>query len=435
MDTISKRWIPCLSLLLFVAMDAEAQGEPPFGTGNRGESVQISEVFLAIRDTTPSGCCTLEMLSDDELRVVQIQDEGEADAASLLVAPEHVFAVGPGGGGGSGLPAGDSTGEFWVVGGGTYYKDGSYVGRNDAGTGVFPEFVKTDSASSFDMPAGTMDVSAEVVTSDYGLRYETENGFWYHTLRSVGNARLRDWVFVSGPGPTAIVSVTATIDASVDVPVSLPLSNADFWTTQPYGDLRELSDPFEPSGSDPYLRFPSVDQETRFDAWIEIKRWTFEEFCEDTDEDGIDDSCYEEWVDEVEASASGVESHETVLEYEYPPFETPIPHLIPYDTDTLGETLTAQATVPTGIWLEVDARVAAEVQCDGVLQCDLDARSGDPVTLSITSPDGTLVAWRGIAGLTRVPEPVGAAAMSAAIAALGALARRGSRTTNEEVRR
>lgn len=429
MDAISKRWTRYLSLLLFVATDAGAQGEPPFGTGNRGESAQISEVFLAIRDTTPSGCCTLELFSDDDLRVVQIQDEGEADSASLLVAPEHVFLVGPDGGGGSGLPAGDSTGEFWVIGGGTYYKDGSYTGRNDAGTGVFPEYVETESESGFDTPAGTMDVSAEVVTADYGIRYETESGFWYHTLRSVADSRLRDWVFVSGAGPTATVNVTATIDAFLDTPTSLPPvgGDAEFWTTQPYGDLREFSDPFEPSGVDPYLRFPSVHQKTRFDAQIEIKRWTFEEFCEDTDEDGIDDFCFEEWVDEVEASASGVESHETILEYEYPPFETPIPHLVPYDTDTLGETLSAQAVVPTGIWIEIDTIVTAEAQCDGVLQCNLDARSDDPVTLSITSPDGTLVAWRGIAGLTRVPEPGAGASALAGIVAVFALASRGGR--------
>jgi len=48
--------------------------------------------------------------------------------------------------------------------------------------------------------------------------------------------------------------------------------------------------------------------------------------------------------------------------------------------------------------------------------CDLDVYANEPVQLEITSPDGTLVAWHGIAGLTRVPE-----AQYGGIAALAAL--------------
>lgn len=425
MKPITKRAFSRTLPLLLLATTAAAQGEPPFGTGNRGESAQVAELFLAIDDTTDSGCCTLEIRSDDELRVVKIQDEGEAGSGSLLVAPEDAILVGPDFGVQLGVPPGNGTGNFWVIGGGTYYRDGSCTTNSDLSTYALIEYSGTDAASSFDTPAGTIDVYAEVRTSDYGVRYETPSSFWYHSLRSVAGGTLRDWVYVSGAGPTATLNVTAAIDALVDVPVSVPQSNADdFWTTQPYGDLRELANPEEPSGSDPYLRGPGVFQQTRFDVALAIKRWSLEPECVDTDEDGIDDYCEDVWLDEDEASASGTRQRSVVLEYEYPPFETPIPRLVPYATDTLGETLGAEAVVPTGIWLEVRADVTAESQCAGVLHCDLDARSGDPVALSITSPDGALVAWRGIAGLTRVPEPGAALSIATAFAALARLGAR-----------
>jgi hypothetical protein len=71
-------------------------------------------------------------------------------------------------------------------------------------------------------------------------------------------------------------------------------------------------------------------------------------------------------------------------------------------TGSLASSLTLQVDVPTNQWTRVSASASAEASCIGPFSCNLHATM--PAQISITSPNGTLVAWHGIAGLTRVPE-------------------------------
>ena len=74
----------------------------------------------------------------------------------------------------------------------------------------------------------------------------------------------------------------------------------------------------------------------------------------------------------------------------------------------------------------VSASASAAAFCYGPFYCDLDASV--PATIAITSPNGSLVAWQGIAGLTPVPEPAGGLVAGIGALAGGALARRGRST-------
>jgi hypothetical protein len=49
--------------------------------------------------------------------------------------------------------------------------------------------------------------------------------------------------------------------------------------------------------------------------------------------------------------------------------------------------------------------VQVEASCDTPLLCDLIQSTLGPTQLAISSPNGTRVAWNGMAGLQRVPEP------------------------------
>jgi hypothetical protein len=81
----------------------------------------------------------------------------------------------------------------------------------------------------------------------------------------------------------------------------------------------------------------------------------------------------------------------------------------------LAPSLTVQLDVPTNQWSRVSASTSVRATCLGPFACDLDVSA--PAQISATSPNGTLVAWHGIAGLTRVPE-----SEQGFVSALGAVA-------------
>jgi hypothetical protein len=281
--------------------------------------------------------------------------------------------------------------------------------------------LESKATSGFDVPGGTLDVSASVESPDYGVNLDLGSaGTYYHGIEARGSAFLNDWVYVSGPASMATVVVTASIAAEDDPPEWIVgESTEERWLTQGYGDLR-LVGAFNPGTGD--LLPSTVYQNTslRVDLWLE--QWTFEQVCEPLDDEG-NEFCYDDWVGEIVAEEVALREREILLDYELVGFDT-IATYLNSDTGPLPPTLTAQATVPTGGWIEVSASVAAEADCEGAQNCNLDVYTNDPVQLEITSPDGSLVAWRGIAGLTRVPEPAGGGSIAVAIAALFVLARR-----------
>lgn len=410
-----------LSILVWAALlaasTARAQGPPPFELVDPpGEASQIIEMFLAVHDVRePSGHVT-SIAGDAELRIVVDRNDGDADAGSLLVCPTGScaplpFDVYP-------ILPGDTTGSYWVIGDGAPYTTGLYYASNDGAANPL-EFVKGEAESSYDLVAGTMDARAEVNTPDYG---EYRESVGEHGVEAEANVLIHDWVYVDGPGPTATVHVSATIAPHVDSPVQG--TSEEFWTTQAYGDVRSV-DPDDPNGLDPDLLEPTLTQRARLEVRLDIDQWSFEEICEG---EGEDIFCFEEWVQQSAATASALRENYLSLDWVYPPApDPPFPDLVPADTDTLTGTLATQATINTGEWVEVSAQVIASVDCEGAFACDLDSATGNPVQLSITSPDGTLVAWHGIAGLTRVPEPSDTSLGFVAAVALGLLARR--RTT------
>lgn len=413
--------ILCISLL---AASARAQGPPPFEFEEPGEASQIVEMFLAIHDVHEPYDGVTSVASDDELRLVVNRNDGDADQGSLLICPTGSCTPLPFGG--TTVYPGETTGSYWVIGDGAPYTTGLYY-ANNSGAATPLTYVKGEADSSYDLSAGTMDVDVEVITPDYG---EYRESVGEHGIDAEGNVLIHDWVYVDGAGPTATVHVSATIDPFVDSPVQG--TSDEFWTTEAYGDVRTV-DPDSPSGLDPDLLEPTLTQSARLEVRLDIDEWFFEEFCEGEGEDVF---CFEEWVSQSAASASALRENYLYLDWVYPPSpDPPFPDLVPDDTDTLAGTLATQATIETGQWVEVSAQVIATVDCEGAFACDLDASTGDPVQISITSPDGTLVAWHGIAGLTRVPEPDAAGSIATAIAVIGALARRSPRRGTKEERR
>jgi hypothetical protein len=89
---------------------------------------------------------------------------------------------------------------------------------------------------------------------------------------------------------------------------------------------------------------------------------------------------------------------------------------------SLSGSASVQVDVATNQWVQVRTSLHVASSCDTPLLCDLSNSTGGPTQLSITSPNGTLVAWHGIAGLTRVPEPE--YGVFAALATLGWMLRR-----------
>jgi hypothetical protein len=89
---------------------------------------------------------------------------------------------------------------------------------------------------------------------------------------------------------------------------------------------------------------------------------------------------------------------------------------------SLSGSASVQVDVATNQWIRVQTNLHVESLCETPLLCDLVNSTGSPTQLSISSPNGTLVAWHGIAGLTRVPEPE--YGVFAALATLGWMLRR-----------
>jgi len=264
--------------------------------------------------------------------------------------------------------------------------------------------IESRAESSYDHADGTLEVDASVETPDYGVTDDTED--LYHALRSTASARVGDWIHATGAGETATVTVAATLPLDLDEPDGdaddqIGLSH---WETQGSGDLRELGcfDPIE----------PTVIQYTRFRFDIELVRWRFEQLCEFDEELG-EEVCTEEWVDEplgVHTVMREREMHTVACESAL--------ELVSSDTGALPGSTQLQVEIPTGEWVELSVTTSTDANCEGAMACDLDAQTSAPIEVTVDSPNATVAAWRGIAGLTRVPEP---GALAGSIAALAVM--------------
>jgi hypothetical protein len=260
--------------------------------------------------------------------------------------------------------------------------------------------IQSRAESSFNHAAGTLELDASVVTPDYGVEDDVED--IYHRLSSTAFARLGDWIYVSGAGPTATVRVAATLPVALDQPDD-DTSGPTGWLTQGSGDLRALGcfGPVE----------PNVSQRTTFRFDIELTRWNFEEVCEEGEGEWF---CEDEWVDE------SLGTHTVSRGFDM--FNSGCGATLALDlsdTGALPGSTQLEVQLPTNQWVQLYVSASTDAGCGGAMDCDLDARTSAPISVTIDSPNGELVAWRGIAGVTHVPE-----AEHGAIVALAILWRR-----------
>lgn len=400
---------------------AAAQGPPPFELeSDASRSTQVVRMQLGLRDLEGFGENETEFEAQSPFQATLNRTQESAVAATgrlvmfpvgtsaplLPVAGGTVVPVQPSGSGSSSflvLESPSVTGGFWAP----YVQVGTYDYDITCSSVVCSQWLEAPIASvaesSFDHAAGTLEVDASVVTPDYGVTDDTQDV--YHALRSTAFARLGDWIRATGAGETATVTVSATLPVALDEPDddADDTNGPSSWITQGSGDLRELAcnDPIE----------PTVIQYTSFRFDIELTRWSFEEVCED-DGEGGEPVCNDEWVDTPLATQTVSRNREmhTVL------CESALA-LVSSDTGALPGSTQLQVEVPTNQWVQLYVTTSTDADCEGAMACDLDARTSDPIEVSITSPNGELVAWQGIAGLTSVPEPE-----HGVVAALGAIA-------------
>lgn len=407
---------------MVAATTALAQGSPPFELdAEASRSVQVVRMQLGLNDPDETVASDPEMAADSLFQVTQNRTtlgNGVRGTGLLRMFPlgtlfaflpnpiGSVLNVQPQDSGSRSILVYESpsvTPGLYAP----YVTVGSYFYDITCSSAVCNQWleapIESVAESSYDHAAGTLAVDASVETPDYGVTDDTED--LYHVLRSTASARLGDWIFVSGAGETATVTVAATLPVVLDEPDA----NADdegisSWITQGSGDLRELGcfGPIE----------PNVNQFTRFRFDIELTRWSFDEICEFDEEIG-EEVCIEEWV----ATPVGTQTVSRTREMHTVGCESALA-LVPSDTGALPASTQLQVEIPTNEWVQLYVTTSTDADCEGAMACDLDAQTSGPIAVSVTSPSGELVAWQGIAGVTRVPEPGSVPSIAVALAAI-----------------
>jgi hypothetical protein len=286
--------------------------------------------------------------------------------------------------------------------------------------------IESQSEARFDVVAGTLDGAAHVSTPNYGQDFFYEGGvfadkYYSHVIVATSSVDLKDWVYVTGPGATATVTMTASFDVSLDTPSAASNLRPSTWITQAYGDVLAFNacDAYA-AGSGQLL--PTASQRTKLTFGMGIRDFERKEVCRYVGPVGEEEEvCTIEWV---AGTAGGSQSVAREARSDVDWSDGPSAELcnddVPSEThDIVGSippTVSLPVEIPTNRWIEVQAGIDLLASCSGAFACNLYAFTGNPVTLSITSPNGTLVAWNGIAGLP-VPEPE-----HGFVAALGAIA-------------
>ncbi len=413
---------------LLVSTTALAQGPPPFELpDDASRSVQVVRMQLGLSDPEEASPNFDEMRADSQFQMTLNRTtlgNGVSGTGRLLMFPLGIATVLLPTTGGPLLsvqPQDSGTRSILVLESPSvtpglyapYVPVGTY-GYDITCSGVvcsqwLESPIESRAESSYDHVGGTLEVDASVITPDYGVTDDTEG--LYHALRSTASARLGDWIFATGTGETAMVVVAATLPVAIDAPDDDPDDvTPSEWITQGSGDLREVfcNDPIE----------PNVIQYTRFRFDIDLTRWSFQEVCED-DGEGGEPVCNDEWVDVP------LGTHTVSREREMHTFgcEGGL-DLVSSDTGTLPGSTQLELEIPTNEWVQLYVTTSTDSDCEGAMACNLDARTSAPISVTLDSPNGELVAWQGIAGVTPVPEPGGATSLAAAIGAIASLVRR-----------
>lgn len=269
-------------------------------------------------------------------------------------------------------------------------------------------------ASSHDLVGGTIDVRGRAATQAYGYQSVDAGPFgstgYGHFAQAQASAALSDWVYVTGPNPTATVTVTASFDANFD-PVPMPANDSDWFSEAFDADIR-LLDPcggYERPDFSGDAQRPEGTERSELALGVTLRDgYASEVVCYEPPEG--EPVCTTEWT--FTHHGESVFRSDAVI-YEWIDGEAPddadcsddVLDAYREEEGTLGGSASVQVEVATNQWIRVGTSLQVESLCETPLLCDLGNGTGGPTHLSITSPNGTLVSWHGIAGLTRVPEP------------------------------
>ncbi len=413
----------------FVATPAAAQGPPPFELDGPGSASQLVDIQPSAEQDDGTHDIEIWPMLPNGGKQTRAQSGVGSEHGRLWTVPGSTsYAILPNGGGGvssAPLPEGYGSRSFLVFEDpittpgplAPFLLAGEHWYDAQCSTftcGFLEGGLQSEAESSFNVPAGAIEAHADADTPAYGRRqYEAAPGggpIYNHLVEAVAGAEIEDWIYVTGAGATATLVVQATLSGALDVP-PVPVSEED-WTTPVYGDVRSANPCSDQVLTSDELLRPEGGQSDRVGVALGIgsgyqqagENW-FPTLYESNSLEAERRSDLA-WVEEEGFPGCGGETLEVHDE----------------STGSLASSLTLQVDVPTNQWSRVSASATAEARCIGPFSCALHASM--PAQLSITSPNGTLVAWHGIAGLVRVPEPDGAVAALVAAGALGRLARR-----------
>lgn len=429
--------IPLRLLLLSLSLGAgaaQAQGTPPFPLSSPGSSSQVVHMELSAR--SDDGTHDVEVYplpgGGQQSRAQSGSAAGHGHLSMIPGSVDYVFLPSSGSAVSSApLPNDSGVRSFLLfedpVTVPNVFSPFSFAGQHvfDAQCGTatcgFLDGslgrdgpIESDGESSFDLVAGQIAAQVSAATPDYGRRfYDAAPGggpIYNHLVEATAAAQIQDWVYVTGGGATATLVVSATIAASIDVPF-VPFTAAD-WTTPIYGDIRTFNPCADVVLTGDELLDPNGLQIDELDVSLGIF------------------SGYQQvgpsWVPSVQGGQSLHVERSADLHWAdeegLPDCSDDFAEVTAGAVGTLAPTLTLQVVVPTNQWARVSASTNAAASCLGPFSCNLDASA--PATISVTSPNGSLVAWQGIAGLTPVPEPTGGLAAGLAGSMLLARVRR-----------
>jgi hypothetical protein len=405
-----------------VATSARAQGPPPFALDAPGSASQRVDIEASVEQDDGTHKIEIYPVLPDGGEQTRGQSGAGSEHGRLWTVPGSTsYAILPNGGGGvssAPLPEGYGTRSFLVFEdpittpgslapfllAGEHYYDAQC---STATCGFLEGGLQSESESSFDVPGGALMAHVDADTPDYGRRYfdasPSGGDIYNHLVEAAATAEIEDWVYVTGAGATATLVVQATLAGDLDSP-PVPV-NAEDWTTPVYGDVRSANPCSDQVLTSNELLRPEGGQSNRVGASLSIAsayqqasgNWL--PALHESQSIEVERRSDLEWVEEEGFPGCGGETLEVNGE----------------STGSLASSLTLQMDVPTNQWTRVAASATAEASCLGPFSCDLHAIM--PAQLTITSPNGTLVSWHGIAGITSVPEPE-----HGLVGALGALA-------------
>ncbi len=420
------------------ASSARAQGSPPFPLTSPGSSAQ--SVVIVPSAESDDGTHDVVVFPTSYSGEARGQTSTYAKSGLLWTIPGSVAFILPSGFTSAPLPNNSGVRSFLVFenpvtvpGPNSPY---SFLGQHifdaqcstatcgylDGGFGNTGGAIRSEAESSFNLPSGNVAARAEASTPAYGRRfYDAAPGggpIYNHKIEATASANLQDWVYVTGGGATATLVVSATVSGSLDTPPT-PANPSD-WITPIYGDIRNFNACSDVVLTSDELLRPSGLRKTDLEVALQISA-------------GYQLQGGSNWVPSIVGGSSVSVQRSADLHWAdeegLPDCSDDFAEVTASSVGSLSPTVSVQRDVPTNQWARVSINTTSHALCEGPFHCNLDASA--PAHVTVTSPNGTLKAWQGIAGLTPLPEPT--SGLFPAVAAMTWLARRSARSTRSRI--